>query len=70
MGVLVERSHRREAMKMNRSGRSKFWESVGAVLFLLFIGLCVLSYVSLSIDGGICDTPFGANDLRCVGHFR
>lgn len=55
---------------MNKFGRSKFWETVGGFLFLLLFGLCVLGYVYLSINGGICDTPFGANDLRCVGHFR
>lgn len=45
-------------------------ESIKGILIVAFFALVVFSYVFVTMGQGVCDTPFGANDLRCIGHFR
>ena len=40
------------------------------ILFLIVTVLFVIGFVFIKTSSSICDTPFGANDLRCVGKWN
>jgi hypothetical protein len=50
--------------------RHPWVDKIKTYLFLALFALVIFAYAFISADGSVCDTPFGARDLRCVGHFR
>jgi hypothetical protein len=44
----------------------KLWE----ILALLLFCVVVFGMAFIGASDSVCDTPLGARDLRCVGHYR
>ena len=58
---------------MNKKNIIRDHNSLGGFVAVLALVLFFIGYIFLLIDGdgaGICATPFGANDFRCVGYFQ
>lgn len=40
------------------------------IIVVIFVCLFVFGMMFVVSSDSVCDTPFGAQDLRCVGHYR
>jgi hypothetical protein len=57
-------------MRNNRSRLVRVAEVGGKLLLAVIVFLIIVGTALVQSDMGVCDTPFGARDVRCIGHYR